>query len=499
MLNEWVIAWVAHQAAHDPGHLFQANIFYPETNALAFSESMLVQSALAAPLLWAGASPVLAYNLVLMSGFVLTGWAMCWLVARWTGDWLAATGAGILMAFSSHALARLPHLQAQHVEFLPLILLSLDALLDEPRLRHAFSLAVFFALNALTSYYLFVMTSLALVAAVLARPGSWRDKSGRFVWAYLVLTAALSAVLLLPGLLPYWRASQQQGFTRSLEGLGQASWHTYLGTVWRFDYWLLAPWADSNLFPGFCGLALTGYAIARGAFRDPRVRMCLAFGACGVVLSLGPAMPGFALLYRLFLPLHGIRDVSRFGFLGVVAVAVASGYAVADLRRRFSGSAAGALVPAGILLFLVLEAVPVRIDYLPFQTIPRIYHVLDREPKAVVADLPLAPHQAISLNAVRMLNSTTSFYRLLNGYSGFIPQSYLDHFDAVSGFPSADSLAALRTIGVTHVFVHLDAYSPASVEWLRSQPGVRQLVSDGSISLFELLPARPAPADRGDG
>jgi len=44
ILNEWVLAWVAHQAPRAPLHVYDANIFYPERNTLAYSESMIVQS-----------------------------------------------------------------------------------------------------------------------------------------------------------------------------------------------------------------------------------------------------------------------------------------------------------------------------------------------------------------------------------------------------------------------------------------------------------------------
>jgi hypothetical protein len=60
ILTEWIISWVAHQAPRNPARLFDANIFYPNTRTLAYSESMLLQSAFAAPFLWLGASPVLA-------------------------------------------------------------------------------------------------------------------------------------------------------------------------------------------------------------------------------------------------------------------------------------------------------------------------------------------------------------------------------------------------------------------------------------------------------
>ena len=49
VLNEWALAWVAHQAVTNPLHLFDANIFHPERYTLAYSESMVVQAAMAAP------------------------------------------------------------------------------------------------------------------------------------------------------------------------------------------------------------------------------------------------------------------------------------------------------------------------------------------------------------------------------------------------------------------------------------------------------------------
>ena len=77
LLNMWTIGWVAHQLPRDPRHLFDANIFYPERLTLAYSEAMIVQGALALPVIAAGGSPVLAFNLVLLAGFALTGWAFC--------------------------------------------------------------------------------------------------------------------------------------------------------------------------------------------------------------------------------------------------------------------------------------------------------------------------------------------------------------------------------------------------------------------------------------
>lgn len=114
VLNEWAISWVAHQLPRDPLRLFDANIFYPEPNTLAFSEHLAVQAAMGAPLLWAGVPTLVVYNLLILAGFALTGWTMALVMRRWTGSWSAGILAGMVLAFNSHSLSRIAHLQAVH-------------------------------------------------------------------------------------------------------------------------------------------------------------------------------------------------------------------------------------------------------------------------------------------------------------------------------------------------------------------------------------------------
>ena len=44
----WNVAWVAHALVDDPSNVFNANIFYPHTGTLAYSEANLVAGAIAA-------------------------------------------------------------------------------------------------------------------------------------------------------------------------------------------------------------------------------------------------------------------------------------------------------------------------------------------------------------------------------------------------------------------------------------------------------------------
>jgi len=41
LLNVWILAWDFHALTTNPASLFNANIFYPVENTLAFSEHML--------------------------------------------------------------------------------------------------------------------------------------------------------------------------------------------------------------------------------------------------------------------------------------------------------------------------------------------------------------------------------------------------------------------------------------------------------------------------
>jgi hypothetical protein len=191
-LNTWVISWVAHALPRDPLNLFNAPIFYPEQNTLAYSEHLFVQSVMGAPLLWAGASPVLVHNLLLIAGFALSGWAMSLLVTRWTGNAAAGIVAGLAYAFNAHTLTRFPHLQAHHVQFFPLMLYAFDRVLTDRAKQHAALLAAAFVLQALCSNYLLVFSLFALTAMIAVRTDAWNRSSA----VALLIAGTISVVAL---------------------------------------------------------------------------------------------------------------------------------------------------------------------------------------------------------------------------------------------------------------------------------------------------------------
>jgi hypothetical protein len=491
ILNEWIVAWVAHQAPRDPLRLFDANIFHPERHTLAYSESLIVQSLLGAPMLWLGASPVLTYNLLLLAGFALTGWSMCLVVSRWTGDWTAGLISGSLYAFNAHSFTRLPHLQAQHVEFLPLALLALDATLRQPRVRHALQLAGWFTLQALTSVHLLVFTCFSLVAATLARPEAWWGRRLPRAAGRLGLAAAIGGLIVLPTLIPYRQASRDLGAVRSMDVIAahSATWRDYLSTPARlhYDLWSHRFFGGTALFPGALALVLAAVAVGRGvAFRDPRARMCLAAGAVGVYLSFGSEAPGYELLYRFVPVLQGIRAVVRFGYLGIVAVAVLAGFGAASLLRALAPRARAA-GGAALVVIAVLEPTVAPIGLTPFFGVASIYGRVPSDPAGPLVELPFFSNAEASRHARYMLNSTKHWRPILNGYSGFQPRSFHEHRAALGGFPDATSIEALHRLGVAYVFVHTTQFTPSQMEVVRSLATLQRIDQDGTIELYRVI------------
>ncbi|HEY6210687.1 MAG TPA: hypothetical protein VIW45_00315, partial [Vicinamibacterales bacterium] len=195
LLNAWALAWVAHALPIAPAHIFDANIFYPERRTLAYSETLLAPAAAAAPLRWIGLGPILVYNIVFLSGFVLSGVGTALLVRRLTGRPAAGIVAGIVFAFLPYRIDHYAHLQLQQTQWIPVALWALHALVRTGRLRDGVLLGASFALTTMSSVYygLFLIPYMVVVGAVLL--AAQRDVGRRHL-AALTAGAGVAAIAL---------------------------------------------------------------------------------------------------------------------------------------------------------------------------------------------------------------------------------------------------------------------------------------------------------------
>ena len=102
LFNSWVLMWTGGQVLaflsgnmSALGQFWHGNIFHPEPHTLAYSDAMLVQAAIAAPFVWAGADVVVVHNLLMLGAIAFSGVTMFWLVRDLTRSTEAACVAGV--------------------------------------------------------------------------------------------------------------------------------------------------------------------------------------------------------------------------------------------------------------------------------------------------------------------------------------------------------------------------------------------------------------------
>ena len=436
-LNAWILAWAGETAWTQPSQVFQAPVFHPLPDALAFSENLLLPALVVAPLQWLS-GPVLAYDVALLGSLLLSGVGVYLLVRRATGDRLAAFVAGAYFAAGPQRWIRLAHLHAQVTLFLPLALVALDRFWERRTLRRALLVGVMLALQGLSSVYLGAITAATLAVAVaVALFGGLRPRElGRLAAAFL-----LAAVVLLPVTLPYlrMRAFEGQEFTIETVASSAASLPSYAAAGTPAWGWLSERLLDPTtlrdaLFPGVTALVLgvVGLAAAPRRFRA----VALAASAVAVVLSLGPETALYRFLHEHVVLVRGVRALSRFALVPSLALAVLAGLALAGRRR--------VLVAAALAAMMIESAsLPLRLERYDGPS-PAARWLAGR-PGAVVA-VPL------EVDDTRVMLDALAHRRpLVNGYSAFIPRPFDRAMELLGDAPGEDALRFLRAVGVTQI------------------------------------------------
>jgi len=234
------------------------------------------------------------------------------------------------------------------------------------------------------------------------------------------------------------------------------------------------------------------------------VSLLLVLAAFGFLLSLGPVVhlerralgPGlYAWLYPYLLPLHAIRVATRIGVLVVFAGALLAGFGMKWLGARLPAGPRRAVF-AGVALLVLLEYASFPLPYgeLDWARRPPVYRWLADQPgDFAVVEVPM---DVQNLDAHWMFLSVGHRKRLVNGFSGFVPE-YSRRLSALlseppAGFPSAELLRELRGIyPLRYVIVHHALLSPEEqAKWRRlgEKPpvGFRRVEQFGTDEVFAI-------------
>jgi hypothetical protein len=472
----WRLAWVAHAISHGSRSLFEANIFYPEHHALAYSDAMLLPGAMLAPLFWVGLNPVAIYNFALFSAFALSGVAAFILARQLTNDTEAALVAGVIYAFAPYRFSHYMHLELQIVFWIPLALLMIHRIISRGgSVRDGVLFGVAVTSQVFSCIYagIFLVAYCAVFVPSLFITTETR-RPGRAILA-LIAAGVVTIVVVSPYAVAYRRAEAAVG-TRDIwtVRLYSATLTNYLSAPSMNRLYgrqaitdpLLAD--EMNLFPGFVAVVLASIGVFAG---HSRVRFAYV---AGLIFSFMMTQGVKGFVYRwLFehVPLfRGLRSPARFDIFVNLSLAILSAYGVAFLLHRTKHVGRRRLAGAAIAALLIVEYASAP-TVLPAPEPSKVDTWLAQRPPVVIVELPLISDKGVwrSLDWLYMYQGIPHFQRMLNGYSGYAPGSFYEMRRTMASFPDDRSMAFLRDRDVEYVVVRAGISEPLQAASLLEQ------------------------------
>lgn len=522
--DTWIMAWGAKALGTDPALLFEAPIFHPASNALAFGEAMLGNLLLFAPLYALSEDPFWASGAFTLLAIALTAFSTFILAFHWTRSRIAGLVSALLMALSPIFLAQANHLSLLGLWWSPLALWMTSRFLRHGRWRDVLLGAAFlvaqFASSLDLGYFLLVILVAYAGTRVLLDPElRRRDRALKGAAA-----AALAGALLLPLALPYIRLREAWGLETSLHELAMRGADVLaILTAWPgsilYGGWLQASADGASLFPGLLALGGVGIALTwawkhRSELLAREALAVAAAGAIAAILSLGPALKlggmltviplPYALLYLTLPGFSSIHDPALFGLMLALALALLAGFAVQIVEKRWAAAPPRRAALLALALGLVmLDTLAHPLTLHPRPVADELDTFLARRAEGPILTLPLPTQQREPEKreeAERMVAALTHGLPMVNGTSEIIPGSYRELARRIERGPDPALFDALTALGVKTLVIRLDQMPQGQREdWsFARDPSALGLVplwfDEGKTAVY-LLAREPKPAD----
>jgi hypothetical protein len=476
------------------------------------------------------AGEVAAYNLVVLSGLILSGAAMYLLVRRLDVSRLVAAWAGLVyVIFPWHLEKAQGHAAFTHLEGFPLLLLAVLAWHRRPDLRRAALVAGATGILWLTAGYFGVIASVGLAVLLpIAALSHRRRWNGRRALGRLAVVSSGVAATALAMFVAVRAGGGETGVAPArnitdLDAYGARLWEfvlpSYRNIVFGDD---VGPWlgarlhgsnfSETSLYVGWITIVLALGWIAWTLFRRRRLlddrafltRSLPAVAVVAVVFSLpsplgDTAAPAPSRLVWEVVP--QFRVPSRFVVLLMTALLPLAALALEGVRRRLEvagGSISGRMLALGAVGIAIFASF-VELSIVPPATItdvsevPAEYRILQTAPAGAVAEYPMVASDQ-GLTSTYLLWQREHGRPLLNGAP---PGTFSDGVRQTVVDPSRPGTASsLASLGVSAVVLHPDFPPAAGVPGApaRLGSGFRLLGrTPGGASVWRVV-AQPAPA-----
>jgi hypothetical protein len=217
-------------------------------------------------------------------------------------------------------------------------------------------------------------------------------------------------------------------------------------------------------------LALVGLARERSPVR------WAYFGCLLFALEASRGFNGsiYPLLHRWVTPFRGLRVPARFDLLINLSLAVLAAYGAKWLFDRWPDTRWRFAISVAVLAAMMGEYASAPV----LAMVPKPAQVdswLARERPLVLLELPLPPDGDLgrSRDWLYMYQATVHWQEMLNGYSGFFPNSYGALILAMRSFPDDSSMAFVRGRSVDRIVLRGAEYTPQQLETLLMKVNAR--------------------------
>jgi hypothetical protein len=269
----WTLGWDLHALVHQPLAVFDANIFFPDRNTLAYSENLIGVALFALPWLALTGSLLTAMNMAALLSCTLSGLGAYALAREIRIGVAGALVAGVTFAFSPPRFVRIGQLHMTSIQWIPFCLMFLHRYLEGGRRRHLLATAALFTLQVMSSGHGAVFLAVAVAGLLVYRAMLGSLFPARRLLRDLGPGGLLVLALCLPFAWPYLEVKREMGFDRSLQEAdsGSPDLASYLASpahsqrflVFRIPAAAPVRTAAAFLFPGYLPLLLAAFGLVR--------------------------------------------------------------------------------------------------------------------------------------------------------------------------------------------------------------------------------------------
>jgi len=532
--NQWIIAWGNHALLHFPWHFFDANMFYPYHNTLAWGDHLFSLTIFAIPLIpFIGV--IGAYNVLLLASSALSGF-FTYLLAKYVlKNRPAAVVAGLLWSLSYYRATEYGHIQSLSTQWIPLVFLFAEKIRLELNRKNVIWFIIVTFLMLSTNVYLALFTVMAFTLYWLLTIAARQIKLRNILWLGFgwIMAGLLAIPLYLPSIILQLKNPLIRGYDgqASLALNGLLPW-PYPGHIIRK---LLLLWGYPTADSGYPQTA-TGTFHTLGLISYPLLLIAiillikewrkwkqhwfyivlLIVALVSFAAAAGPVVHWseyvltvnnwfYKIPYHIIPGYKALRIPMRWFFLGSLAIAVVAGWAWSRVFKNIPTLWHAFLIGTLVVWLIIEQApapVPIHAMY-QIQDYP-VYQWLRAQPDDfAILEVPIYPGVAIHGNdiieAKRMYLSTFHWKKRVSGaITPYIPDSYIENAKLLNRLgEDQGAIDLLRSWNVKYVIFLPDDY--ADLGWdasrrdlvkqnLDNTSGLKKEVEFKNATVYKVVP-----------